>query len=178
MHVEITRMLTGWLAHPEYGVNKLVLTMPRANLKGVNDDKPDKVDIYNDVDFDIGSVAGIDPPSFPSVVVVADLDLKNTDAGQVHKSAYEIAAVAGIGYYAEEITKARNIRDGNYVLRSVMRSLRRFNKPSLSTDYRQLNGVGIVRITNLTMQRVAGAVPTSRLLGVVFADLMVLDKAP
>lgn len=172
-------MLTAWLEHPEFGANKLLATVGRENAKGGKDKAPKKVEIYNDVDFDIAKISGVDPPSVPSLVVISDLDLRGTDAGQIKKSGFEMAAIAGVGYYAEDGYRSDNVRDGNYVLRAVMKSFRRLNaEPTKNLDFRELNGVSLARMTGLTMQRVGGAVPPSRLLGMVFTDWMILDKAP
>lgn len=172
-------MITGWLEHPEFGVNKLLVSVPRKNLKGATDAKPEAVKIYNDVDHDIAKVSGIDPPTTPCLVVVSDLDLKSADTAQPKRSAYSYSAVVGVGYYAEESEKSRNVRDGNYVLRAVMQSLTAMNYSfERAQDYRELNAVRLVNMTGLTQQRVGGAVPKSRLLGMVFADFTILDKAP
>lgn len=180
MHVEITRLITGWLEHAEFGVNVLAPLVPRLNLAGKSDKKPPKVTIYNDVDFDIASVHGVDPPVMPALVVVSDVDLRSGDTSEEKKSAINYSAVVGVGYYEEEgESKALVVRNGNYVLRAVMRSLRAYNwSAERSKDFRELNAIRIAKLTNVTVQRMAGAVPTDRLLGMVFADLLVMDKAP
>jgi hypothetical protein len=179
VHVEITRMITGWLGHTEFGVNKLLGSVPRSKLGSGVDEKPATVKIYNDVDFDIVSAAGVDPPQVPSLVVVSDVDPKGADIGQQKKPAHTYSCVVGVGYYAEETERDRTVRDGNYVMRAVMQSLMRYHEsPERSKAYREINGIRLTLMTGLTVQRVAGAVPPSRLLGLVFADFGVLDKLP
>ena len=184
MHVEISRLLTGWLKHPEFGVNALLPQVGRSKLvlsgPAKTDSQPAKVTIYNDVDDEvIDGVIGINPPLVPSLVVVSDIDMRNTDVRQEKKSGREISGVTGIGYYAEEgESRAANIRDGNYVLRAVMKSLNAWNEsPQRSSDYRELNGVRVARLNGITIQRVAGGIQ-GKLVGFVMADLFVMDMAP
>lgn len=179
MHVEITRMITGWLGHKDFGANKMLDNVPRNKLGSGTDPKPGAVKIYNDVDYDIVTVAGVDPPETPSVVVVSDVDPKGADIGQPKKSAHMFTAVVGVGYYAEEVERAKTVRDGNYMLLAIMQSLLMWNEsPERSKAFRELNGVRLTLMTGLTVQRVAGAVPPSRLLGMVFADLSLMYKLP
>ena len=179
MHVEISRMITAWLEHKEYGVNTLLASVPRKNLSGKDDRKPQAVKVYNDVDFNIAGVVGIDPPELPSIVVVSDMDIRNAQVVQPKQPGVSYTAVVGVGYYADEDDKSLVVKDGNYVLRAVMRSLKMFDdSPDRSKAYRELNKIQLTRMTGLTQQRIGGAVPQSRLLGLVFADFTVLDKAP
>lgn len=179
MHVEVTRMFTAWLGHEEFGANKLLDGLPRHKLAGSDDKKPGKIKIYNDVDHDIVSPKGIDPPETPCLVVVSDVDPKGTDIVQMGKRAHEYTCVVGVGYYAEEVERAQVVRDGNYMLRAVMQSFMRYHQsPDRSKDYRELNGIQMTLMTGLTVQRVAGAVPPSQLLGMVFADWKLIDKLP
>lgn len=184
MHVEITRLLVGWLKHPEFGVNKLLDQVGRQKLviSGApkEDPKPAKVTILSDVDDEvIAGVVGIDPPVVPSLVVVSDIDMRNTDVRQEKKAGREISGVTGIGYYAEEgESRAANIRDGNYVLRAVIKSLNAYQASAQrSSDYRELNGVRIASLSGMTIQRVAGGIQ-GKLVGFVLADLFVMDMAP
>jgi len=178
MHVEITRLITGWLEHPEFGINALLPTVSRKNLKGKSDPIPAKPTLYNDVDFNIVTVGGVDPPELPALVVSSDVDLRGDNVEQGKRPGIQVRAVTGIGYYTEETYRNENVRAGNYVMRAVLMSLKRYHESAQRSEaFRELNGVRIVNMTGLTMQQVAGAVPKSRLLGVVFADLLILDKA-
>jgi hypothetical protein len=178
VHAEITRMVAGWLAHPNFGVNTLAAAVPRKNLKGAQDKAPPKVTIYTDVDNDIASVSGVDPPSVPALVVVSDIDLRAAEFPE-KRPLIQVSAIAGIGYYDDETTRAEIVRRGNYILRAVLRSMYQYHlSPARSADYRLLNEVRIARVTGLTMSKAAGAIPTSRLLGLVFVDLEVHDMKP
>ena len=75
MHVELTRMITAWLEHADYGVNAILPTLPRNKADGGEDEAPPDVAIYNDVDFQVyeGSRVIIVPPSTPSLVVASDM---------------------------------------------------------------------------------------------------------
>lgn len=179
MHVEVTRILTQWLKHPVYGVNTLLETVPRAKMNGTFDPKPAKVTIYNDVDFEnMITTGGIQPPKMPSIVLVTDENPKSSDIAQIHKSGHVISMASGIGFYAEQSEISKDIKFGNYVLRAIRRSLHAFNLPELSHEGRELNDVKLLKVVQVETQRVAPAVPESYMLGVLFADLLVLDKAP
>jgi hypothetical protein len=180
MHVEITRLLTVWLKHPQFGVNALLPGIPR-DLVGdatMEDEEPKPVTVYNDVDFELDDVGGFQPPSVPSLAVIADVAPDGVDIAEKLKSGHSYGFTVGIGYYSEfgANNRARARRDGNYVLRAVGQSIVRFSQASQRT--REINQVQISKFTKLTIQRVAGAVPASTLMGMVFADGVLLNKAP
>jgi hypothetical protein len=187
MHVEVARILTAWLKHETYGVNAMIDQVDRwtgyyedDGTTQILDPRPADVDIYNDIDTkEIQSTSGIRPPTMPSLVIVVDANPKTIDIAQVHKSGHEISAAAGFGYYAEQTDIGTEIIAGDYVLRALTKSLVRFNQPQLSRPFlRELNGILLARITGYETQRVASAVPESWLLGILFADLQILDKSP
>lgn len=179
MHVEITRLITAWLGHATHGVNALLPAVPRDLVGGEEEDEePDAVDFYNDVDFEIDGVAGINPPTVPSIVVIVDVNPEGTDIGQQEKPGHNYSFTGAIAYYAEDTTRAKARLDGDYVLRATGRSLARYNRPRASKGYRELNDIEIIRLTKLSFQRVAGAVPESSLMGILFVEGIVMDKAP
>lgn len=186
MHVEVTRILTAWLQHDQYGVNAMLATLPRwtgfyeeDETTPINDPLPPDVDVYNDVDVkEILTTGGLRPPTMPSLVVVVDMNPKTVDIKDPNASGHEMSVAAGIGFYAEQTEVEKDIVRGDYVLRAVKKSLVRFNSPVLSKDYRKLNDYSLSRIVSIETQRVASAVPESFMLGILFADLIVLDKAP
>lgn len=188
MHVEATRLITAWLNHPQHGVNALLPGVPKEYVGGEEeDDDPKPVDIYNDVDFDDAvdeSVLGINPPTLPALVVVFDVSPKGIDVDEVEKTSHIYTMVGAVAYYSEDgINRMQARREGGYTLRAVGRSLKRYNlgrysQPRTGTSYRVLNDIKLVRITNLTFQRPAGAVPVSQMQGVVFLDVTVQDQAP
>lgn len=178
MHVELTRMITAWLGHADYGVNTLVKTVPRNKIGSGKDPLPPKVEIYNDVDWDVVADTRtlITPPTTPSLVVVSDM-LVREDEPQPQKSGREVPnCQVGIGYYAEPGYREAAIIAGDYTLRAVFLSLRRYHGEQ-ANGYRELNGIRAARITRLEMERVVPNVQ-STLLGLVFAQVLVLDKLP
>lgn len=176
MHVEVTRMITAWLGDATNGVNKLLPSVPRDLVGGEEEDEePKAVALYNDIDFELDSVAGINPPTTPSLVVIVDVNPEGTDIG-ADKSGYSYSATGAVAYYAEKVTRARARRDGNYVLRAVGRSIARWN--TRHQRDRELNRILLARITKLSFQRVAGGIPESTLMGILFFEGIVLDKAP
>ena len=188
MHVEATRLLTAWLGHPQYGVNALLPSIPRDLFGGqLEDEEPEPVTIYNDVDFDSAmdeTVLGVNPPVRPALVVVFDVSPKGIDIEQIEKPAHLYNMVGVVAYYSEDgINRMQARRQGGYTLRAVGRSLVRYNlgrisKSRTGTNYRMLNDIEITKITNMTFVRPAGAVPQSQMQGAVFLDLIVKDRAP
>lgn len=172
-------MLTAWLGHEVYGVNALLPEIPRNTMVANEEDpEPDPVNIYNDMDFQFDDVLGFNPPTRPALTVIADTAPDSVDIGEVFKAGHVYGFTVGVGYYPRDVTRSKGRVDGSYVLRAVSQSLVRFNVPKLSAGYRELNDVKIVKLTKLSIQRVAGAVPESALMGIVFADGLVLNKAP
>lgn len=184
MHAEVTRMITAWLGHEEYGVNALLPDIPRNQWVApgdpeVQDPEPPDVEIYNDVDFKVvDSAVGIVPPSTPSIVVSSDASSRSRDVAEPTKGGHEIPGwVVAVGYFAEPGYREAAILAGNYTMRAISQSLKRFHGVR-GDGYRELNGVRIARVTEITIERVAGGVPDSTLLGLVFAELVVLNKLP
>jgi len=180
MHVEVTRMITAWLSHPVYGVNALLPDIPRDLIGGTEEDEePEEMAaVYNDIDYELDDVLGFNPAKRPSLVVISDSNPEGTDLEQPTKEGHVYSVAGAIGYYPRDVSRGRGRRDGNYVLRAVGQSLVRFNQPRLSKDYRELNGIKFVRLTKLSFQRTAGAVPESALLGILFFDGIVVNKLP
>lgn len=176
MHVEATRILTEWLKDTEFGVNALLAAIPRKRANGTNDPKPGRVDIYNDVDFDILRDSGLVPPTMPSLVIVSEVTAVTDDFLKKQNSpGHVMRGAAGVAFYAEQTEPNKDVIAGNYVLRAVKQSLNRFNKADQRR--RQLNSV-LIAVTKVEIERVASAVPAIHMLGILFAELFVLDKAP
>lgn len=178
MHVEVTRMVTAWLEHEQWGVNALIPTTPRLKLDGDEDPEPSPVEIFNDIDFTVMESAGgiIQPPTAPSIVVVSDALGRDDEVRQPKKAGHEIPWQVGVGYYAEPGYREEAIIAGNAVLRTVMRSLNLYH--GIRADgYRVLNGVHCAQVTRLEIERVAPGV-ASTLVGMVFADVTVVNKLP
>lgn len=181
MHVEITRILTAWVKDPTHGVNALLSQLPRVKTVGgtAQDEKPKTVTIYNDVDFDIVETGGINPPTVPALVLVCDSNPRTVDISRPDIPGHRMREgwLAAFGYYGDQGDRASAIRHGNYVLRATKQSLTRYNKYCRGTRQR-LNGVVLGQIDKVEFQRAAGAVPGSTFLGLLFADLTVLDTLP
>lgn len=184
MHVDVTRMLVKWLEHDQYGVNALAAELPR--LTGeldedndpIEDPAPAAVTVFSDLTPEINHTEGLRPPKMPCIVVIVDANPKTVDIGKRGKPAHEISAAVGIGFYAEQTDIERDIITGDYILRALKQSLTLFNEPHLSRDYRELNKIQLTKVESIETQRVASAVPESHMLGILFADLLVLDKLP
>jgi hypothetical protein len=181
VHVEITRILTAWVKDDQYGVNALLAQLPRKkSVAGTSqDEKPKAVTFYNDVDYDIVEVGGINPPTTPALVIVCDSNPRTVDIQNPNASGHKMDEgwVAAFGYYGDQGDRASAIRHGNYVLRAVKMCLTRYNKYCRG-ERQRLNGVVLGRVDRVEFQRAAGAVPGSTFLGLLFADLTVLDTAP
>lgn len=183
MHVEVTRMITLWLQHEAFGVEAMLAQVHRKKspLAADTDEDPEpKLPYYyNDVDSeDIDeSPLGIVPPRLPGLIIVSDGATDTTDT-EGQSSAQFNRVILGVGYYSDAVKRAQGIRDGNYTLEAVKKSLNRFRKGENSAKYRELNGFRIVKIRRMEIERVAGGVGASALVAMLFATLEVQDKAP
>ncbi|MBA3684607.1 MAG: hypothetical protein H0W72_05130 [Planctomycetes bacterium] len=185
MHVETTRILRAWLEHPTYGLEAMLpaigrLHTPDTDGEQAEDDVPAVPAFYDDVDSDgLAGVDGVTPPELPALVLVVDSDPRSTDIGQPDKPAAEMVLNGGLGYYAEDTGREQGVRDANYILRAAWNSLRWYNQPRRrvkATGYlTELNGVKVVKVQALTVQRMAGAVGRGTLLAVLVFDVIVLN---
>lgn len=180
MHVEMTRLVTAALQDPKTGVNALLLYIPRKRMNGTSDAKPSPVLIYNDVDAPDGMsddhwMREINPPTKPSLVVIADSDPRTTDTAAKFKQGHAASLMLAVAYFAEDTLRDRAVRDGNYVLRASAKSLMALSGTSVAN--RTVNDFLLVQIEEMVTQRVAGAV-SDNLMGILFARVTVLDKSP
>ena len=175
MIVETTRLVDRWLRHPEYGVAAMLTLVPRSIPGGGEDPIPETPIIYNDTEHE-EVAAEIDPPGKRSLVLFIDSEL-DTDARDKHRQIATGLQVV-VAYISKEVPPLVAVREGGYVLRAVRMSLTRYNSQDLSAGYREVNGVKIASVNNMTQQRVAGAVGRSQLWGFVLAAVTVIDSIP
>ncbi len=173
MHIEATRLITTWLTDDLIGVNTMLPLVP----KQADDKDPPDVTIYNDVDYDVGETAlGISPPRVPSLVVVADERPDTSDTAKKYRSGHQFQMIVGVGYYAEKGAKYKAIIAADYTLRAVAMTLERGLK--LPQAQREANKLLIMQLLGYETERAAGGVGASVLLGMLFATISVLNKAP
>jgi hypothetical protein len=151
------------------GVNAIAASIPRKNIIVGEPDypAPPLVTVVNDVE-DKDVAASLDPPVVPALVVWGD-----SDAELALVKGYPIAKkvrIAAAFVTAEDADALTAIRDCGFILRAARVSMFvRYNKQSLSEDYRALNGVKVLEISSVTEKRIAAAVGHRKLWG--FLDI-------
>lgn len=175
MIVETTRLIDRWLRHPEYGVAAMLVEVPRNLPGGGVDPLPIMPTILNDTEHE-EVAAEIDPPGPVSLVLFADSDVE-FDATDKHRQVGRQIVIA-VAYITKDTPALTAVRDGGYVLRAVRRSLTRYNNQTLAVGHRELNGVKVAAIGQVTQQRVSGAVGKSQLWGFVLMAVTVIDSIP
>lgn len=175
MIVETTRLIDRWLRHPEHGVEAMLAEVPRGLPGGGSDPMPVVPTIYNDTEHD-AVAREIDPPAERSLVLFVDSEIETDAKDKLRQIGTSVALV--IAYVTRDVPTLEAVREGGYVIRAVRMSLTRYNNQSLSVGYRDLNGIKVAAVGNMTQQRVAGAVGRSHLWGFLSAAVTVIDSIP
>lgn len=168
---EVTMMMERWLKDETFGVNALLLNVPRSE----EHDLPEPVVIYTDLsDEDIA--ADRDPPATPALVAV--VDSATTSRPVQGRLAVEMESVTvAIAYVDRDRGMIRSKLDGGYTLRAVRQSMTLL-QACRDDNYRMLNRIKILKVNQITEYRVTGSVGRSTLLGFVLVELHVQDLAP
>lgn len=159
------RLLAAWAGHVEHGVNELAQSFPRATLSGTVDDAPPIVTLCNDAD-DESVAAHLSPDKVPALMFWGD------SAPDIELRGYKIAkeVIVAAAYVTEDTADPiASVRECGYILRAGRISFERYNSQTLSTGFRELNGIKILKINSVTEQRMPGAVGNRKMWG--FLDI-------
>jgi hypothetical protein len=169
------RLIAGFAAHPDYGVNVLAQALPRSTgLATPADPAPPLVTLYNDSDD--GSIAeDLDPDKVPALVFwgdsAADIEMRG------YPGAKEV--VIGAGFVTAENEKPFHaVRNCGYILRAARQTFTRYNSGDMSEGYKELNGIKIVKVNSVVEQRITAAVGRRKLWGLLEIRATVLDLFP
>lgn len=169
---ETVRLLSAFLLDPQHGVNEMAQTLPRTALGGASaDPAPPIVSVFNDVDTP--SVAtDLTAPQVPALVVWGDSDVETTYKG------YKIArdVIIAVAYVTEDgVDNLVTNRDCGYILRGGILTFGRYNNQKLSEGYRELSGIRIMEVREVTGQRVTAAVGRQKMWGFLAVRVVAVE---
>lgn len=193
MKLEATRIICDWLIDSNnagHGVNSYLATVPR----DAGDPAPDPIAGYSDAGFPNTTIAVFDdtrhpwvgeakePPAWPALYV------KTQGVLRVQGEPYPDGAIRAtvsplqiaIRYISQDTDMARAIRNGNYTMRAVLRSLRELDKESTVGDNARLrNGIYLVLAQGPTeIYPVMGSVGQARIYSAMLVNYLVRDGLP
>lgn len=169
---ETVRLVAAFLDHPEHGVNGMIASLPRKNLGGAADDPaPPLLPIFNTMDSPTVAER-LDPPEVPAIVVWGDSTTPIELRG--YKTARE--AVVAIAFVtADDADPIAANRVCSLALRGVVITMGRYDSQSMSTGYRELNGIKVHAVRKVVEEQVGFAVGSRKLWGFVDARLIVVE---
>lgn len=177
------RILVDWLQRDDLGVNHFLSRVPRDDGDAVPPAIP-TVEGYGPAIFDETRHSWVaerkDPPATPALYVMMEgpVEVKGepTPDGQIRATESPIAAI--IRYISAESDLLKAIRDGEYTLRAVMRSVRELMRNVYVTS-RTRNGVAIVASVDPALYfPIVEAVGEYRVSGAVGLNLVARDNDP
>lgn len=176
MILETTLLIDRWLHHDIYGVEQMLITVPRKNPEGTAFDLPKTPHILNDFEDD-DVATELDPDKAPALVVFVDTDSR---VGKVEQDRQISATplVVSVAYITRDVPPSVGQRDGAFVLRAVKKSLTNYNSSTKAEGYRTLNGIMIAEIKGISERRVIAGLGASEMFGFVFARVNVIDSEP
>lgn len=159
---EVVQLISSYLEHLEHGINEMAGTVPRRTLGGGPDDPaPPVVPVFNDVTTK--SVAhDLVAPKLPAIVVWGD------SSADVALTGYKIAKeiVVCLAFFSADSSDDLVMnRACGYILRGGLLTLARYNHQDKSKDYRELNGVRVMKLSSVTEERVTATVGRQKMHG-------------
>lgn len=187
MRIELIRVLADWLGTD---VNTRIAAVP---VDG-GDSQPAPIAGYTDTTYPTPNNLAIfdvtrhpwvsdytqDPPATPALYIGSHTPLlmkgEPTPDGQVRLPQVPLKVV--VAYIADGSNNAAAIRDGEYTLRAVARSIRELDK-NTNANTRLRNGVNIVLVEGaMEFWPVWGSVGNARLAGSLVLNYHVRDQNP
>lgn len=176
---EVTRLFRAWLSHEEYGVRALLQTIPRQRVDGELDPMPVLPTLYDDIDDPEVAQVLENIPVSPGLVVYVDSPA-DVDVSERHYRKTERALTVVAAYITKDDADAAVAsRNGGYTLRAVQKSLGLYNDQVLAragaTNYRELNGIKVMKVGLVSVTPVKTGLGRSQLWGFVLASVTVVD---
>lgn len=188
MRVELTRMVADWLLHPDFGVNRYLDTVPR----DAGDPGPPLVAAWADPDQPQVSPVAVfddtrhrwvvrreDPPAMPCLLVGVTAPIELTGEpypdGQFRMTTADVELA--IAYMTQQEDEVVAIRDGEYTLRAVARSLRELLRNDQDAA-RLRNSVRLIAAPTLRYVPLVAVVGAGRVSGAVVLSVHAEDGAP
>lgn len=189
MRIELTRVVADWLLHPDYGVNAYIATIPRdaadpappfiagwADTSGQA--QVQELAVFDDTRHEWVARRG-DPPALPCLVVgipdVIDMTGEPWPDGQYRTSDIDIELA--VAYISASEDEFRSIRDGEYTLRAVARSVRELTR-NVNEASCLRNGVRLCTVTRMRYTPLREAVGAGRMAGGLTLSIHAEDGDP
>lgn len=172
MILEGCRLITDWLNDGTNGVNALLTTTPRDG----GDSQPANLASIVDATRD-GNVARLRLPETLPGIAVVPLPVEQLQPHVVVidcEGELQLAIRVAISKTATE----QGFRDSSYYLRTIIRSLRRFNAATNAPSSRQRNNIYLEACSELRMVQLWEATEDSIVTGAVLATYHVRDMLP
>lgn len=190
MRLEVVRMVADWLidaAGNNLGINAFIPKVP----VDVGDEPPDLIPAFDSADYPATKIAVFDesrhqivlerkePPKTPALYVtsqgVVSLTGEPWPNGQVRETVAPLKIV--VRYLTANANLVNGLRDGEYTLRAVARSLRALSENNAIADAaRERNGIQlIVGLNPMEFYPVVGAAGNARISGALLLNYKARD---
>jgi hypothetical protein len=172
---EVTQIITRWYGHTEHGVNVMVPTIPRQKIDGSGSwPAPPVVALFDDT---MGSVINdsleLEPPSHPSILSFCYNEVRTQV--KEHRGIAKNVVIAS-AYCTQDEQPEIAIRNGGITLRAMEKCLERMNHQAFSEGYKELNDVRVMKIDDISILRMAGAVGRTKMWGIALVTLTAIDR--
>jgi hypothetical protein len=171
MILEADRLIADWLADATYGVNALLASTPR----DAGDAQPANVTIYDET-RDSTAARGDVPTSLPAVIVTTDR-VDQLD-GQVATTTRDGQVTVRVRYVISQAATATAIQDSSYVLRTVLRSLRKFFDLNAAAAGRTRNSIYLESCLSLAGAPMWTPMEDAVVTGGIIATIQLRDLTP
>lgn len=173
---EVTQIITRWQGHPVHGVNALAGKIPRADVNGGDDwPAPPTMYLFDDLMGDVvNDQLELEPPATPCLLNFCQSDIRFDNPKEQRAISRQITIASA--YCTQDMPTDVAVRNGGLSLRALVQCYERFNHQTLSDGYRELNGVRVQKVSDISVTRVAGAVGRSKMWGIALCTLIAIDK--
>lgn len=183
MRLEAQRIIGDWLKHASYGINQYIPTVPRDG----GDPQPPLIATWNTTDLAIFNetehvwvAERKDPPAVPCIYIMVEgpveVEGEATPDGQIRTTTSPLTVVAR--YITANTDTVVAMRDAEYTLRALVRSLRELMK-NANRASRVRNSIALeASLDPLVYFPVVEAVGQFRVTGAVGMNIEARDASP
>ena len=181
MRIETIRATADWLKDETNGVNALLPGVPRDStdeLPPLLATGPDELACVYDATRHLWVRKRTDPPNLPCLYVMSEqgFEVHGEEMTGDHFDT-KTPCIITIRYLASKNDEEQATQDGEYTLRAVKQSLRRFMLQDFDTN-RTRNGVGIMSLLRVMYYPITASVGESMVAGAVAAYFDLRDTNP
>lgn len=171
---ETVQLVAEFFRSAEHGVNVMAQTIPRKNIDPLKPDDaaPPILTVVDDVN-DPGVAANLDPAEVPCLMVWGD------STTQVDFKGYKLArevVIAAAFVTTEDADPLAMEKACGYILRGGRLTMGRFDSQAIARNFRELNGIRVMQVQNVTEQRIPVAVGRRKMWGFLDIRLIVVES--